>query len=111
PLDPASGASHSGPTSGSAEHVLGMGSGDRFEVSQGDSGRLEGGCGWPTKRCSCRKNAVASAVPQFPRAPRILHGKEGVEAVSSIDRNPGKGLTIPVLGPRLKRRADSLSLR
>ncbi len=31
------------PTSGSAEPFLGMGFGDRFEVSQGDSGLLEGG--------------------------------------------------------------------
>jgi hypothetical protein len=43
PLDLASGASHRGPTTGSAEPFLGMGSGDRFEVSQRDSGLLEGG--------------------------------------------------------------------
>jgi hypothetical protein len=43
PLDLAPGASHSRPTSGSAEPFLGMGFGDRFEVSQGDSGLLEGG--------------------------------------------------------------------
>jgi hypothetical protein len=42
-LDLASGASSRGSTSGSAEPFLGMGSGDRFEVSQGDSGLLEGG--------------------------------------------------------------------
>lgn len=32
-----------GPMSGSAEPFLGMGFGDRFEVSRGDSGLLEGG--------------------------------------------------------------------
>ena len=43
PLDRTSGASRSGSTIGWAEPFLGMGSGDRFEVSQGDSGLLEGG--------------------------------------------------------------------
>jgi hypothetical protein len=42
-LDLAPGASRSGSTSGSAEPFLGIGFGDRFEVSQGDSGLLEGG--------------------------------------------------------------------
>jgi hypothetical protein len=43
PLDLTSRALHSGLTVGWAEPFLGMGSGDRFKVSQGDSGLLEGG--------------------------------------------------------------------
>jgi hypothetical protein len=48
----------------SAEPPLGMGFGDRFKVSQGDSGVFEGGVHEVGKRLSCRENAVASAVPQ-----------------------------------------------
>jgi hypothetical protein len=42
PCDLTSGASRSGSTIGWAEPSLGIGSGGRFEISQGDSGLLEG---------------------------------------------------------------------
>jgi hypothetical protein len=63
-----------------------LGTGSRLlREPQGSPGE---GCGRQTKRCNCRKNALASAGPQSPPAAPILHGKEGVSGSSPEEGFP-----------------------